>query len=96
MGRMVKVNVTDYVDHVYSNEDGMVIYNEIKKHLSSSNKVAVSFKGIGALNSSFINSAFVELLKDYDFNFIKGNIHFVDSTNQINNMIKSRFLSEVK
>lgn len=95
MGRLVKIQVKDYVDQVYSNDDGMIIYNALKKELENSNKVTVSFKEISALNSSFVNSAFIELLNDYDFNFIKENLRFADSTNQINNLIKSRFSFEV-
>ena len=70
MGRLVNITVKDYVDQVYSNEDGMVIYNTLKSELEKSNKIQVSFKDITALNSSFVNSAFIELLNDYDFRFI--------------------------
>ncbi|WP_273128927.1 STAS-like domain-containing protein [Bacillus weihaiensis] len=95
MGRLVKIRVKDLVDTVYSNDDGKVVYSEVKKQLQENNKVAVSFDTIGALNTSFVNSAFIELLKDYDFNYIKNHIQFIDSTNQINQMIKSRFSFEV-
>jgi hypothetical protein len=95
MGRLVNISVKDYVDQVYSNDDGMVIYNELKKELAKANKITVSFKEISAINSSFVNSAFLELLNDYDFQFIKDNLRFVDSTKQINDIIKSRFSFEV-
>jgi hypothetical protein len=94
-GRVVSLRVKDYVDQVYSNTDGMVIYNQLKNHLQNENKVSVSFDEIFALNSSFVNSAFIELLNDYDFQFIKNNIRFVNSTKQINEMIKSRFAFEI-
>ncbi|GGC97774.1 hypothetical protein GCM10007216_30700 [Thalassobacillus devorans] len=95
MGRLVKLHIKDYVDQVYSNDDGVVIYQILKNELENSNKVSVSFQDIKALNSSFINSAFVELLNDYDFQFIKENLSFVDSTKAINNTIKSRFSFEI-
>lgn len=95
MGKLVNITVKDYVDQVYSNDDGMVIYNELIKQLSQMNEIKVSFKDINALNSSFVNSAFIELLNDYDFQFIKEHIHFTDSTKQINDIIKSRFLFEL-
>jgi len=95
MGRMVNIRVKDLVDQVYSNNDGLVIYNELRNQLEKSNKVTVSFDEIGALNSSFVNSAFIELLNHYDFNFIKKNIRFADSTKQINDIIKSRFAFEI-
>lgn len=95
MGRTVNLRIKDYVDQVYSNDDGIVIYNALKKELTNANKVNVSFQEIHALNSSFINSAFIELLRDFDFNYIKENLHFVDSTRQINALIKSRFSFEL-
>ncbi|MGG3693905.1 STAS-like domain-containing protein [Heyndrickxia ginsengihumi] len=91
----MNIRVKDLVDQVYSNNDGMVIYNELKNQLDNDNKVAVSFDDIGALNSSFVNSAFIELLNDFDFQFIKNNLRFVNSTKQINEMIKSRFAFEM-
>jgi hypothetical protein len=94
-GRLVNLRVKDLVDQVYSNDDGMVVYNELKNHLGNDNQVTVSFDEICALNSSFINSAFIELLNDYDFRFIKKNIRFINSTKQINDMIKSRFAFEL-
>lgn len=94
-GRMVRLRIKDLVDQVYSNADGMIVYNELKEQFGSSNQVTVSFDEIGALNSSFVNSAFIELLKDYDFKYIKNNLRFVDSTKQINDMIKSRFAFEI-
>lgn len=94
-GRIVSLRVKDLVDQVYSNDDGRVVYNELKNQLDNANIVSVSFDEIGALNSSFVNSAFIELLNDYDFQFIKKNIRFVDSTKQINEMIKSRFAFEI-
>lgn len=94
-GRLVNINVKEYVDQIYSNEDGFIIYNELKKKLKEEYIINVSFKGIYALNSSFVNSAFLELLNDYDFNYIKSHLNFIDSTKQINEMIKSRFQFEV-
>lgn len=94
-GRLVSIRIKDLIDQVYSNDDGTVIYNELKKQLANDNKVTVSFDEIGALNSSFVNSAFIELLNDYDFQFIKKNIRFADTTKQINEMIKSRFAFEI-
>lgn len=65
----------------------MVVCNELRSQLDKDE--------ILALNSSFVNSAFIELLNDYIFNFIKNNIRFVDSTKQINDIIKSRFAFEI-
>lgn len=56
---------------------------------------AVSFKGVTSLNSSFVNSAFIELLNDFDFSYIRQNLKFTNSTAQINSIIKNRFSFEV-
>lgn len=95
MGRLVKIRILDYVDHCYSNDDGLVINKLIKNEIIRGNQVVVSFDRIKALNSSFVNSAFIELLDDFDFNVIKYSLKFTDSTKQINEMIKSRFGFEV-
>jgi len=95
-GRLVNIRIKDYTNQVYSNHDGMVIYKQIVKQFQEGNKVVISFDGIDAINTSFLNSAFIELLNDYNFDFIKRNISFSNSTNQINNMIKSRFASEAQ
>ncbi|KAA0796351.1 MULTISPECIES: STAS-like domain-containing protein [Bacillus cereus group] len=92
---MVSINALDVVERCYSNEDGQVIQNLIKVEFKKGNKVAVSFAGISAVNSSFVNTAFIDLLTEYDFSFIKNHLTFVNSTSQINNMIKSRFDFEV-
>lgn len=95
MGRIINIIVKDYVKEVYSNDDGLIIYNALKKELNSANHVRVSFKEIYALNTSFVNSAFIELLNDFEFEYIKEHVHFIDSTKQINSIIKDRFLFEI-
>lgn len=92
---MVLIKILDHVQKCYSNDDGKVIYNLIKNNLSKGNTVTVSFIGLTSLNSSFVNSAFIELLNDFDFNFIRSNLTFIDSTKQINGILKDRFSFEI-
>lgn len=92
---MVLINVLDHVNQCYSNNDGYQIMNIIKHHLDQDEKVTVSFQGIASLNSSFVNSAFIELLNFYDFTYIKSHLRFSNSTQQINKIIKDRFSFEV-
>jgi hypothetical protein len=40
----------------------MVVYNELRNQLDKANKVTVSFDEILALNSSLVNSSFIELV----------------------------------
>ncbi|MCY9525856.1 STAS-like domain-containing protein [Paenibacillus larvae] len=93
---MGHVNTLDHVNHCYSNADGDVIRNIILDQFSSGQKVTISFKGVDSLSSSFINSAFIELLEMYDFDFIKTHLAFVNSSKSINENIKRRFSFEVK
>ncbi|MGH0614890.1 STAS-like domain-containing protein [Bacillus cereus] len=92
---MVNINVLDHVARCYSNDDGKIIQDLIRKAFAQNEKAVVSFKGVTALNSSFVNTAFIELLNDNDFNFIRKHLGFSNSTPQINAMIKNRFNFEV-
>lgn len=92
---MGRVNILDHVNQCYSNADGDVIRHIILDQFSSGEKVVVSLKGVDGLCSSFINSAFIELLEMYDFDFIKTHLTFVNSSKSINENIKRRFSFEV-
>lgn len=85
------IKIFDYVDSTSSNKEGEIIFDLVKKALENNQKVTVSFAGIYALNTSFVNSAFIELLEHFSFNEIKNNVNFIDSTKQINMIISKRF-----
>ena len=92
----VNINVLDHINQCYSNNDGQIILNLIKKEFAKGNVVSVAFKDVSGVNSSFVNTAFIELLDSYNFDFIKTHLQFKNSNRQINSMIKSRFEFEVK
>ncbi len=89
------VKVEDHVPHCYSNEHGRVIRDQIKPPLLGGKEVTVSFEGFDSVSSSFVNSAFVELLNSLDFSEIRERLDFSDSNRQINRTIKRRFSFEV-
>lgn len=91
---VIRVNV--HIGRCYSNDDGSIIYNLILPLLRQGKNISVSFDGIDSVTSSFVNSAFLVLLDHFDFDFIKTHISFVHSTKQINDMIRDRFIFEVK
>ncbi|OME58247.1 hypothetical protein BSK59_08680 [Paenibacillus odorifer] len=93
MGRLLKI--IDFVSQCYSNDDGETIQKLLLRHFRSGEKVIVSFKGIDSASSSFINSAFIDLLETYDFDFIKEHLGFSDANRTINETIKRRFAFEV-
>lgn len=94
---MVKViKITDIVKTTSYNKDGEVIYDLVRDSLMRKEQVSVSFEGIHALNTSFINSAFIELLEEFKFDEIKKYLIFTNSTRQINSIIAKRFKEEVE
>lgn len=93
---MGNVVVFDQVGRCYSNADGLVLQKSLLHHLSQNDTVTVDFRGIDGVTSSFINTALIELLDHFDFDFIKAHIKFVNTNTQINKMIRDRFSSETK
>lgn len=93
---MVKIIVSNELDTYYTNKDGDELNTIIKKHLINNEKILIDFKNIPNVNSSFVNSAFIELLSIYSFDYIKKNISFTNTTKQINTLILERFKFESK
>lgn len=89
------IRVLDIVERCYSDMDGQKVYRAIFDCISKNEPVTISFDGVDVVPSSFVNSAFIPLLDDFSFETVKDNLSFIDSSPQINEMIKSRFLFEV-
>lgn len=83
-------------DGYRTNKNGNALFKKIEKDFDNDRIATVSFEDISGINSSFINSAFIQLLKKYDFEFIKEHLKIINSTKQINKLIKSRFEFEMK
>lgn len=75
---------------------GELLFKKLIASLSSSENVALSFKGIETATSSFVNAGFVQLLSLMPFEDIKRRVKVVDSTRQINDMIKRRLSREAE
>lgn len=90
------IKVKDVLNSVSYNQDGEVIFDIIKNALLRKEQIRISFEGIYALNTSFVNSAFIELLEFFSFEEIQRNVKFVDSTKQINQIIAKRFKDELE
>ena len=72
-------------------EQGDAILIKIRAGLACEpNQLIVSFEGIQSATSSFVNSALVPLLDDLEFGELKRRLKIIDSTRQINDMIRSR------
>lgn len=90
------IKISNHVERCYSNEEGKIIQDIIKPYLKNDEPLTLSFEGVSGVTSSFVNTAFIELLDEFDFDLIKKNIKFVHTTRQINKMIKDRYKFEVK
>lgn len=85
------IKALDYVPHCYTWDTGAVIGKIIRGSFSSGKAVTISFSGVTDTPSSFINAAFIALLNDYSFDYIKSNLKIIDCNRQIVDMIRRRF-----
>lgn len=85
------IKVLDFVDTCYNSEDGQVIHDIIVEKLDDGGELVVSMEGVEWVPSSFVNAAFISLLDILAFTEIKKRLKFINTTSQINEMIRSRF-----
>lgn len=93
---MVLINVNKQLENHYTNDDGDKLFNMIVSTFENGDTVELSFEGIDAVNSSFVNSAFIALLDIYPFDTIRKNLIFKNTNKQINSLILNRFKFEVE
>lgn len=93
---MGTVRVLDFVERCYNSNDGQVIHDVIEQRLSSGDSVTLSFDGVDSVPSSFVNVALISFLDRFDFDEIKRRLRFVNTSAQINEMIRSRFAFEAR
>jgi hypothetical protein len=79
-----------------TNVQGTALRKEMVAALRRNDVVRVSFAEIGNATSSYVNSAFVELLGLMSFSDIKRRIRVVDASAQIRDMIKHRLTFEAQ
>lgn len=82
--------ILDHVAQAASYADGEKIFALISEPIQRGDHVTLSFQGIDAVPSSFINAAIVRLVEIVTIDQIKARLHVVDSTRQINDLIRSR------
>jgi STAS-like domain of unknown function (DUF4325) len=89
------IEVLKITNSCYNHLDGLKLFNVLLKAMPAEKTIVVDFSGVDSTPSSFINSALIGLLDHFSFDQIKEKISFINTTPQINEMIKSRFLYEV-
>jgi hypothetical protein len=84
------IRILDLVSGADTATQGSVVFVRVRDALAGNNSVTVSFGGVKTATSSFVNAAFVQLLDAMTFSDVKARLRVVDSTRQINDMIKTR------
>lgn len=84
------IRVFDIVSSADTTEQGQAVLVRLLDELDHHQEITISFEGIHAATSSFVNVAFVPLLRHISFDDIKTRIRIVESTRQINGMIRAR------
>ncbi|SRR5260221_10883474 len=85
------IRILDHIKTYSSYDDGEIIYRLIAKEFDAGRDAEVSFDGIKSISSAFANSALIRLVEKYPFEQIKSRLHIVDSTRQINRLVRDRF-----
>ncbi len=84
------VRILDIVPGANTPEQGDRVFAALHKALRNPGSVVVSFNGVQTATSSFVHAAFVPLLDHFLYRDLKARLRVIDSTRQINDMIKSR------
>ena len=68
MEQELKINVEELIgaEDAISSDDGQKLYKKLDELLKAEKKAVVDFKNIDLIVSSFLNSAFGRLVKDFD------------------------------
>ena len=85
------IKLLDHVTACSSYSDGEVIYNLIAPEIIKGKDVTVSFRGVPAVPSAFINASIVRLVEQTSLDNVRRHLKISDSTRQINELILSRF-----
>lgn len=84
------IKIHDLVPGADTAQQGDVVFPVLQAAMAAGVPFVVSFENIHSATSSFVNAAFVRLLKDHSFSTIKKHMRVVKSTRQINDMIRTR------
>jgi len=90
------IRIKDLVPGANTSEQGACVFDVLKNALDNSSSIVVSFDGVQTATSSFVSSAFVALLDHFSYADIKARMRVIDSTRQINDMIKTRLERSTK
>lgn len=84
------ITILQHVQQPSTYEDGEVIFRLIEPEIRSGNTVTLSFAGITAVPSSFVNAAIVRLVETMSVSDVRARLRITNSTKPINDLIRSR------
>jgi hypothetical protein len=85
----------DVVENCKTNREGSTVFNLIRDQIVQNKPIYISFKDVSSISSSFLNSAFIELLKHTSYENVMRCLKIVDSNKHINDSIRRGFFLEV-
>jgi hypothetical protein len=85
------IRLLDHVDHCSTYSEGEVIFNLVAPAIKRGEDVTLSFEGVSAVPSAFVNGALVRLAEETPIAEVRRHLRIVDSTRQINELVRSRF-----
>jgi STAS-like domain of unknown function (DUF4325) len=89
------IKALDVVRDCQSWTSGDTLHKALQTALKEGDaEIVVSFEGVDDVPSAFVNAAFLSLLDSWDFETIRRRLRIVNSTRQINDMIKRRLTFE--
>jgi hypothetical protein len=89
-----KITLTDYTSSALSNIDGAKVYAVVNNLLADGGNVIVSFAGINAVSTSFLNSFIGSLVDQHGMNILT-RVKIVDYTVSIANFLKN-YIKELR
>jgi hypothetical protein len=90
------IRVVDFAPAADTADHGSAVFDPLHAALigREDQQIIVSFEGVQTATSSFVNVAFVQLLSTHSLAELKSRLRIVNSTRQINDMIRTRLERE--
>jgi STAS-like domain of unknown function (DUF4325) len=88
------IRILDIVPGADTAAQGALVHDKLRAALAKDGRVTISFDGIDISTSSFVAAASLPLLEQHTFDELKRRMRVVNSTRQINQLIKSRLERE--
>lgn len=88
---MALIRVGDIITGKLDHEDGSILYHAMSEYLKKNEQVTIDFSRVDVISSSFTNTSFRIIAREYEYNVIKSLVKIVNSNSTINRLIKDCF-----